>query len=147
IRVDAEGHRWQQHDPGTSPVGALAGAAGEQLDLEGVGAVGHVEVVRLGGPEGQDGDFPLLRADEGMRLVRQDTFPHVHHPAFNKIHWVGPYPFLIITNLPGNRRILMTAIPPSIPLDDPSLYINRELSWLEFNRRVLEEAQDSSVPL
>src|SRR3954470_4895187 len=35
---------------------------------------------------------------------------------------------------------------PSPALDDPSLYINRELSWLEFNRRVLEEAQDPRVP-
>jgi len=39
------------------------------------------------------------------------------------------------------------APPPSPSLDDPALYINRELSWLEFNRRVLEEALDSSVPL
>ncbi len=39
------------------------------------------------------------------------------------------------------------AVPAATALDDPSLYFNRELSWLEFNRRVLEEAQDLGVPL
>ncbi|MFN2316622.1 MAG: polyphosphate kinase 1, partial [Gemmatimonadales bacterium] len=32
-------------------------------------------------------------------------------------------------------------------LRHPSLYLNRELSWLEFNRRVLHEALDSRTPL
>ena len=31
--------------------------------------------------------------------------------------------------------------------DDPKLFVNRELSLLEFQRRVLEEAQDDTVPL
>src|ERR1700694_1280453 len=43
----------------------------------------------------------------------------------------------------------MTAVapPPAVALDDPKLYLNRELSWLQFNRRVLEEARDPTVPL
>jgi len=32
-------------------------------------------------------------------------------------------------------------------VDNPAYYINRELSWLQFNRRVLGEAQDESNPL
>lgn len=32
-------------------------------------------------------------------------------------------------------------------IDDPGLYFNRELSWLDFNQRVLELAEDLEVPL
>jgi polyphosphate kinase len=34
-----------------------------------------------------------------------------------------------------------------LPALEPDLYINRELSWLEFNRRVLQEMREASTPL
>ncbi|NJP08480.1 MAG: polyphosphate kinase 1 [Leptolyngbyaceae cyanobacterium RU_5_1] len=36
---------------------------------------------------------------------------------------------------------------PNIDLSDPKYYFNRELSWLEFNNRVLHEAFDPRTPL
>jgi polyphosphate kinase len=47
----------------------------------------------------------------------------------------------------GDHGMIAVAEPPVVALDDPSLYLNRELSWLEFNRRVLDEARDPQVPL
>lgn len=45
-------------------------------------------------------------------------------------------------------------LPPALPLadgiedlDDPRLYINRELNWIEFDRKVLDEACSPDVPL
>ena len=44
----------------------------------------------------------------------------------------------------GGRRRRAGQVPD---LADPSLYVNRELSWLDFNDRVLQLAEDESLPL
>ncbi|VUT24344.1 MAG: polyphosphate kinase [Candidatus Methanolliviera sp. GoM_asphalt] len=38
-------------------------------------------------------------------------------------------------------------IDKGISLDDPNLYINRELSWIKLNERIFEEANDKTHPL
>jgi polyphosphate kinase len=44
-------------------------------------------------------------------------------------------------------EVLRKDIPPEEYFSAPENFVNRELSWLEFNRRVLEEAQDPTQPL
>src|SRR6266700_2566702 len=44
-------------------------------------------------------------------------------------------------------ELLRKEVPQEERFSDPRNFINRELSWLEFNRRVLEEAQDPTQPL
>lgn len=50
------------------------------------------------------------------------------------------------TSAPTAAETTSSEAPP-FDLDDPALYLNRELSWLEFNHRVLEEARDPRNPL
>ena len=55
---------------------------------------------------------------------------------------------MIVRPEPVETSPLVTEALPAFPrLDDPSLYYSRELSWLEFNDRVLEEALDERNPL
>jgi polyphosphate kinase len=50
------------------------------------------------------------------------------------------------TTPPATARAAADQAKPTPSLDDPSLYLNRELTWLQFNRRVLHEATDSRTP-
>jgi len=47
---------------------------------------------------------------------------------------------------PASRPAASVDVDPT-DLKNPALYINRELSWLEFNERVLAQARDASHPL
>ncbi|TXH14456.1 MAG: RNA degradosome polyphosphate kinase, partial [Gammaproteobacteria bacterium] len=48
---------------------------------------------------------------------------------------------------PTSRSSRTASTAATQDLDDPSLYLNRELSQLAFNFRVLAQAMDESVPL
>jgi polyphosphate kinase len=45
------------------------------------------------------------------------------------------------------RAVCPRPVPENAQLDDPALYFNRELGWLDFNWRVLHQARDARIPL
>jgi polyphosphate kinase len=50
-------------------------------------------------------------------------------------------------HMPIPRAVDPQEVPADAPLDHPSLYFNRELSWLDFNARVLAQVSDARTPL
>jgi polyphosphate kinase len=59
----------------------------------------------------------------------------------------GPSIVVERPSIPDAPNVARHSRPPRDELDDPSLYLNREVSWLAFNARVLGEALDPGQPL
>ncbi len=75
-----------------------------------------------------------------MRFGRGSRYnPAVTQPEFT------PPPDTVIPSGPPSQSASSSSM--SIEAGDPAHYLNRELSWLEFNARVLAEAASADVPL
>src|SRR3546814_586579 len=135
------GFRWPIHDPATRT--RHAGAARPRR------AVRPVPVLQ---PRTVAAELQLPRTYHGSRQFGAAALAHhlpVHH--LHTPRRVLPTPTRATVS--GGRSMT----PPPVPampepravdaLFDPSLYLNRELSQLDFNFRFLAQARDGSVPL
>ncbi len=89
------------------------------------------------------GTVPRAGAPETGAQPEPEAAPERHESGTlqpDPGHRVGGQPFL-------PRAVEPQVVPPDADLTDPSLYFNPELSWLDFNWRVLYQALDERNPL
>ena len=59
----------------------------------------------------------------------------------------SPAPLLLTSKSSSPQEAPVATEKKEFDLNDPALYLNRELSWMEFNGRVLSQAADQRLPL
>ena len=101
-----------------------------------------------GDPRAAGGHLPAKTQQDSRAKIRARR----HRPGRRHRHRGGhglrriPDPRRLHARGPRWRPPARDVRPVSLTVNTDS-FVNRELSWLEFNRRVLEEAQDPRVPL
>src|SRR6478752_6068157 len=133
--------------PGGDPRLRCPAAAAARAGARGAGARGGRPADACHPP--RDAPGRALRAfPAGLARARADV-----HAAFTR---QGPGPARgsnvnpqdPISAVPAPTEIATEEPQPRGPnLEEPQYYFNRELSWLDFNERVLQLAEDASVPL
>ena len=96
-------------------------------------------------PHAWDSKGHLFASSVDVRIARSmilRSFPFFHFP-FSPAYTESLFNFIFLSDFLRPREGAM----PKNPLKSPELYINRELSWLEFNDRVLQEGLDEELPL
>jgi len=103
-------------------------------------------------------DF-ITYSDDGDKSINEAVLKNFRDLKDESISWnVGQQAWISNSNGQGKDKkrlrdpTLPTAVKPrEVPKgageDHPSLYLNRELGWLDFNWRVLYQAMDSRTPL
>ncbi|MGH7328179.1 MAG: hypothetical protein ACREJX_07490, partial [Polyangiaceae bacterium] len=71
----------------------------------------------------------------------------VNEKPSEKANGDKPPPSTSMPAQPSSGSLIVTSSGETIDLRASSLYLNRELSWIEFNARVLAEADNDAVPL
>ncbi len=104
-------------------------------------------------PLNDDGDFPRESNAAPATTRRKKTSakrrPQNSEPSQERTvaHGAGKKPVQTTTTTRRKKSVAKKNVSvPEQSLDDPSLYLNRELTWLEFNRRVLYEGTDPRNP-